>query len=211
VSAVVLWLGNAKFFVGESTHTKTIIPAAQLRDLGLPGSAANTSLFFAVVLLVVVHMFLTRTRRGFEWRAVGFGLRAAENAGVSIAGAIVGSMALAGAVAGAVGANYVLGYKHYFEKDIGSGTGFMGIAVALLGRSHPAGIVVAAFLFATLSHGGLEVSERVPKELVQVLQAVIILAVAASVAYSFRARARSATAPAPPAAAVVGRQEEGPL
>jgi len=211
VSAMVLWAGNSLFFVKYTTHTRTIIAGAQLRLLGFPGSAANTSLIFAVVLALAVRLFLTRTRRGFEWRAVGYGLRAAENAGVNIPGAIIGAMAVAGALAGAVGANYVLGYKHYFERDIGAGTGFMGIAVALLGRGHPAGIVVAAFLFATLSHGGLEVSELVPKELVEILQAVIILAVAASAAYSFRARARSATSPAPtpPTAAVVGTPEGG--
>ena len=207
VSAMVLWAGNALFFVAHTTHTRTVIESARMSHLGFPGSAANTSLILALVIALVVHLFLTRTRRGFEWRAVGFGLRAAENAGVSIAGAMVGAMTLAGALAGAVGANYVLGYKHYFERDIGAGTGFMGIAVALLGRGHPAGIVAAAFLFATLSHGGLGVSELVPKELVEILQAVIILAVAAAAAYAFRARTRSADAPPPPTAAVVAKPE----
>jgi len=198
VSALVLWVGNSFFFVAHTTHTKTVIKSSYLSHLGFPGSAANTSLVFALVVALVVHLFLTRTRRGFEWRAVGFGSRAAENAGVHVAGSIVGAMTVAGALAGAVGANYVLGYKHYFERDIGAGTGFMGIAVALLGRGHPAGIVAAAFLFATLSHGGLEVSELVPKELVEILQAVIILAVAAAAAYGFRARTRSAPEPVPP-------------
>ncbi len=207
VSALVLWAGNALFFVAHTTHTRTVIESAELSHLGFPGSAANTSLILALVIAVFVHLFLTRTRRGFEWRAVGFGLRAAENAGVSIPRAIVGVMTLAGALAGAVGANYVLGYKHYFERDIGAGTGFMGIAVALLGRGHPAGIVAAAFLFATLSHGGLGVSELVPKELVEILQAVIILAVAAAAAYAFRARTLSADAPPPPTAAVVAKPE----
>jgi simple sugar transport system permease protein len=109
-------------------------------------------------------------------------------------------MALSGALAGAAGINFVLGYKHYFEKDIGSGAGFTGIAVALLGRNHPVGIVVAALLFATLSHGGLEVSERVPKELVEILRAVIILAVAIAAAFALRARARRGRAADPPPA-----------
>jgi len=191
VSALVLWAGNTLFFVTYTTHTRTVIESAHLRNLGFEGSAANTSLFFALVLAALVHVFLTRTRHGLEWRAVGLGPRAAENAGVSVPRVIVGAMALAGALAGAGGANYVLGYKHYFERDIGSGVGFMGIAVALLGRSHPIGIVAAALLFATLSHGGLEVSELVPKELVEILQAVIILAVAAAAAFSLRARARA--------------------
>jgi simple sugar transport system permease protein len=89
-------------------------------------------------------------------------------------------MAISGALAGAVGANYVLGNKHYYERGIGSGFGFMGIAVALLGRNHPAGIVVAALLMGTLQHGGLAVSEQVPKDLVLVLQAVMILTLAAA-------------------------------
>ncbi len=209
VSALVLWVGNALFFVAHTTHTRTVIKSAEMSHLGFPGSAANTSLIMALIIAALVHLFLTRTRRGFEWRAVGFGLRAAENAGVSIPGAIVGVMTLSGALAGAVGANYVLGYKHYFERDIGAGTGFMGIAVALLGRGHPAGIVAAAFLFATLSHGGLGVSRLVPKELVEILQAVIILAVAAAAAWAFRQRTRSAAAPPPPTAAVVAKPEGG--
>jgi len=203
-SAVLLWLGNRWFFVEHTTHTAVIEPSAQLSSLGFPGSAANTSLVFALLLAGLVHVFISRTRRGFEWRSVGQSPRAAENAGVNVPAAIFGAMTLSGALAGAASANYVLGYKHYFEKDIGSGAGFMGIAVALLGRNHPAGIVVASLLFATLAHGGLEVSERVPKQLVEVLQAVIILAVALAGALAMRARARAGIvtdAPPPPPAA----------
>jgi general nucleoside transport system permease protein len=209
VSALVLWAGNRFFFVEHTTHTRVVIESSKLSHLGFQGSAANTSLFLAVLLALGLHLFVTRTRRGFEWRSVGFSLRAAENAGVNVAKAIVGAMTLAGALAGAVGANYVLGYKHYFERDIGSGVGFMGIAVALLGRNHPAGIVASAFLFATLSHGGLEVSERVPKELVEILQAVIILAVAAAAAYGYRQRARTAAVPQPLPTATMKDKGEG--
>lgn len=190
VSSVVLWLGNKWFFVSHTTHTAKIPEAARLDTLGFQGSSANTSLFFALFLAAAVHVFITRTRRGFEWRAVGQSPRAAENAGVSVAGVVLGAMTLSGALAGAAGVNFVLGYKYYFERDIGSGVGFTGIAVALLGRNHPIGIVLGALLFATLSHGGLEVSERVPKELVEILRAVIILAVAIAAALSYRARMR---------------------
>jgi simple sugar transport system permease protein len=111
---------------------------------------------------------------------VGLNVRSAENGGVNVNRAIIGGMAMAGALAGMTGANYVLGYKHYFEEGLGRGVGFMGIAVALLGRNHPIGIIGAALLFGTLSQGGLAVNALVPKELVDVLQAVIILAVAAT-------------------------------
>jgi general nucleoside transport system permease protein len=199
VSAVVLWMGNKWFFVAHTTHTARIQEGAHLSHLGFEGSAANTSLFIALLLALAVHLFVTRTRRGFEWRSVGQNPRAAENAGVSVPAAIFGAMTLSGAIAGAAGVHYVLGYKHYFERDIGSGVGFMGVAVALLGRNHPAGIVVAALLFGTLSHGGLEVSERVPKQLVEILQAVIILAVAVAAALAARARARAGVVSDPPA------------
>jgi simple sugar transport system permease protein len=77
--------------------------------------------------------------------------------------------------------NYVLGYKHYYEESFASGAGFLGIAVAIVGRNHPLGVVLAAFVFATMSQGGLAVNAVVPKQIVDVLQAVVIIAVAALV------------------------------
>ena len=204
-SALILWAGNSHFFVKYTTHTRTISENATLRHLGLTGSAANTSLLFALGLAGLVAYFLSRTRRGFEWRTVGHNPRAAQNGGVQIAGVVIGAMAVSGALAGAVGANYVLGYKHYYERDIGSGVGFMGIAVALLGRNHPAGIIAAALLLATLSHGGLAVAELVPKDLVAILQAIIILTVAVAAAYRGRLpRTSKPPAVVPPAPPITG-------
>lgn len=188
--AVVLWLGNAFLFLPSTTHTQEVIEGARLGNLGFRGSAANTSVLLAIAAAVAVHFFLQQTRRGFEWRAVGLSPRGAENGGIDVGASIIGGMVAAGALAGAVGANYVLGYKHYFEEGMGRGVGFMGIAVALLGRNHPIGIIAAALLFGTLSQGGLAVSEFVPKELVDVLQAVIILSVAATSAHMRRLWAR---------------------
>jgi len=91
------------------------------------------------------------------------------------------AMVRSGAIAGLGGLNYVLGYKHYYEEGFAGGAGFLGIAVAIVGRTHPAGVVLAALLFATISQGGLAVNALVPKEFVDVLQAVVIIAVAASV------------------------------
>ena len=75
----------------------------------------------------------------------------------------------------------MLGYKHYYEEGFAVGSGFLGIAVALVGRNHPAGVVLASLLFATLSQGGLAVNALVPKQMVEVLQAVVILAMATAV------------------------------
>src|SRR5687768_16551639 len=90
-------------------------------------------------------------------------------------------MTMAGALAGLGGANFVLGYKLYYEEGFTGGAGFLGIAVALVGRNHPAGILLAALFFATLSQGGLAINALVPKTLVEVLQGIVILAVATAV------------------------------
>ncbi len=112
---------------------------------------------------------------------MGLQPRAAENAGVHVGGVVWRALTVSGAIAGIGGLNYVLGYKHYYEEGFASGAGYLGIAVALVGRNHPLGIVVAALLFATLSQGGLVVNALVPKQMIDVLQAVVILAVATSV------------------------------
>ena len=96
------------------------------------------------------------------------------------------AMALSGALAGLTAAGLVLGYKGYFQADLVTGYGFMGIAVALLGRSRPLGVVLAALLLATLARGGVAAATMVPRELVDVLQASLILAVAAVTAVGRR-------------------------
>jgi simple sugar transport system permease protein len=86
----------------------------------------------------------------------------------------------------------VLGYKHYYEEGFAAGSGFLGIAVALVGRNHPVGVLLAALLFATLSQGGLAVNALVPKQMVEVLQAVVILAMVTAVPEVRRVLARAA-------------------
>ncbi len=83
-----------------------------------------------------------------------------------------------GAIAGGAMAATVLGYKGYYELGLGAGAGFTGIAVALLGRGHPVGIVLAAVLFGTLQQAGLAINARIPKEAMDVLAAAVILLVA---------------------------------
>src|SRR5205085_10400541 len=140
-----------------------------------------------------LYWFLFRTRRGFELRAVGLQPHAAEYAGIDVGGVTWRALALSGAIAGLGGVNYVLGYKHYYEEGFGTGSGFLGIAVALVGRNHPVGVVIAALLFATLSQGGLAVNALVPKQMVDVLTAVVIIAVATAVPEVRRALAWART------------------
>jgi len=178
--ALVAWLGRG-LFVAATVHTAEIGPGAVLPRLGgliapLRGSPANVAILLALVAAVLVGFLLFRTRLGYELRALGFNAPAAEYGGVSIGRAQVTAMALSGALAGLGGLNFVLGYKHFFELGFSDGVGYMGIAVALVGRNHPLGVVLAALFFGALSYGGLAVNQRVSKEIVDILQAIVILA-----------------------------------
>jgi general nucleoside transport system permease protein len=185
VLALLNYLVSAKLHVPDTLHTPELKSGALPRLSSLipafHGSAANTTILLAIATAAALAWFLFRTRAGFELRAVGLQAAAAEYAGVNVAGVTWRALAASGAIAGIGGLNYVLGYKHYYEEGFATGAGFLGIAVALVGRSHPIGIGVAALLFATLSQGGLAVNALVPKQMVDVLQAVVILAVATSV------------------------------
>jgi general nucleoside transport system permease protein len=174
-------------FEPATVRTATIGTGAEIArlDLLLPalrGSPVNLSLLIGLLAAAGTGLLLFGTRLGYELRAVGLNAPAAEYGGISIGRAQIVAMALSGALAGLGGVNFVLGYKHYFELGFSAGAGFLGIAVALLGRNHPVGVVVAALFFGALSYGGLVINQRVPKELVEVLQAlVILLAISAQV------------------------------
>ncbi|UCF78643.1 MAG: ABC transporter permease [Candidatus Eiseniibacteriota bacterium] len=172
------------YFVPETVHTQRIAAQAQIPRLEqfwpvFKGSPVNVSLFLALGIAVAVYFFLWRTRFGFELRALGLNPAAAEYGGISVGAGTVLAMTLSGALAGLVGVDFVMGYKYYYEGGFSSGLGFMGIAVALLGRNHPLGVVLAAFLFGALSYGGLVINAVVPKELVEILQGIVILVVIA--------------------------------
>jgi simple sugar transport system permease protein len=185
VLALLNYLTSAKVHVPDTLHTPELKSGAlpRLGDFipAFHGSAANTTIILALLAAAIMAWFLFRTRRGFELRAVGLQPHAAEYGGVSVAGVTWRALTISGAIAGLGGLNFVLGYKHYYEEGFAAGAGYLGIAVALVGRNHPLGIVLAALLFATLSQGGLAVNALVPKQMVDVLQAVVILAVSTSV------------------------------
>src|SRR5439155_11653983 len=110
------------------------------------------------------------------------------------------ALLLSGALAGLAGSAWVLGAKHYFEEGMSGGAGFAGIAVAFLGRSPPSGVVLAALLLGALSHGGLVVNQKVPKEIVDVMAALVIATVAAATEVIDRLTARRLARAAEPVA-----------
>lgn len=169
-------------------ETAAIGDAAHVPRLGsfIPGLPAriplNLAFVLALVACVLVYIFLWRTKWGYEIRATGANPTAAEYGGISTRKQIVLAMAISGGLAGMVGINEVLGYRYRYYEGFSDNYGFTGIAVALLGRNHPFGVLLAALLFAVLQRGGIPVdafTEHVSKDIVQVLQAVIILFVAA--------------------------------
>jgi ABC-type uncharacterized transport system permease subunit len=173
-------------------HTHKIAESAQLSRIAeylnavgidFPKSnLLNTALLVALGTVIFVAFLLKRTKLGYEIRAVGFNPSAAECAGISVAKNTVLAMAISGAIAGLAGVNQVMGYKHRFRYGVFEGLGFDGIGVAFIGRNSPFGVVVAALLFGILDHGGLaiDVSTRVPREIVLVIKAAILIFVVVS-------------------------------
>jgi general nucleoside transport system permease protein len=198
VLALLNYIVAARIHVPETLHTPEIrngaLPRLESFIPAFHGSAANVTIVIAVIAAAVTWFYLFRSRRGFEIRAVGLQPEAAEYGGVNVGGAWMRAMVISGAIAGLGGINYVLGYKHYYEEGFAGGSGFLGIAVALVGRNNPIGVVLAALFFATLSQGGLAIHAFVPKQMVEVLQGVVILAVAMSVP-EVRAALRKARKP----------------
>jgi len=185
VLALLNYLTVAHFKVFDTLHTADIasgtLPRLSAIFPAFHGSAANLVLVLALVAVVASWWYLFRSRAGYELRAVGLQPAAAEYGGVHVPSVWWKAMLISGAVAGIGGLNFVLGYKHYYEDGFGTGAGFLGIAVALVGRNNPWGVLLSAALFATLSQGGLAVNALVPKQMVEVLQAVVIIAVVTSV------------------------------
>ncbi|MBI4859197.1 MAG: ABC transporter permease [Candidatus Riflebacteria bacterium] len=175
---------------GAVPQTPAVAPRAQLAELArfapqschrdLDATQLNTGFVLALVVAILVAYFLWRTTLGFELRAVGANAEAARAQGISVGGCVVLTMLLSGALAGLGGAEQVLGVHHHFVKDFWVGLGFTGIAVALVGQNHPGGVVLAAILFGALQNGAVEIDMMTlfPRELILVLQALIIFLVA---------------------------------
>ncbi|HHY50424.1 MAG TPA: ABC transporter permease [Alphaproteobacteria bacterium] len=155
----------------------------QLLDWIDPGLRLHAGLLLALGAVALVYWLLYRTTIGFEFRASGANADAARYAGMRAGFVIVAAMALSGALAGLAGANQVLGVLGRVSPNFSSGIGFDAIAVALLGRSHPAGVLIAGLLFGALQAGGrqMQVSAGVSLDLISVVQALVIIFIAAPV------------------------------
>lgn len=162
----------------ESAKLPSMQDVLALLGVEWPASPLNLSVLLALMAAVGVYLFLWRTRRGYHVRAVGSSPSAAEYAGIHSRHQILVAMGLSGALAGMVGMNEIAGVNGKLLLEFVSGAGFTGIAVALMGRNHPVGIVFASLLFGALFQGGAEVAFDVPgfsRDMVVMLQGFIVL------------------------------------
>lgn len=178
--ALTNYIVSELFFVPGTIRTPVIGEGAYIARIQelLPifkGSPVNLSFFIAIFTAVIIWYLINHTRIGYEIKAVGYNKDASVYAGINISRKILLTMIISGALSGMVGLNFVLGYKHYFEQGFAGGAGFVGIAVALLAKNNPIVLILTALLFGFLTFGGLLINPIVPKELVEILQAIIIL------------------------------------
>lgn len=137
--------------------------------------------FIALAVAYGVYWLLFKTRWGFDLRTVGANPNAARYAGMNIVVVTIAAMSLSGALAGLAGANEVLGLNYNLAVAFSSGFGFDSIALALIGKSHPVGVVLAALLFGTLRNGAIQmqVAAGIPIDIISVMQAMILAFIAA--------------------------------
>lgn len=161
--------------------TPVILPSAYLPALFPRPMRVHVGFFLALGMVLLVYWFLWKTTWGFEIRMVGANPRAAKYAGVKIARTMVLTMGLSGALAGLAGASQILGVDHQMVRAFSSGFGFDSIALALLGNSHPAGVLLASLLFGFLRGGAARMQSiaSVPVELIRIIQGMVIIFVAA--------------------------------
>jgi ABC-type uncharacterized transport system permease subunit len=207
-SALLVWLlvEHLKPAGSMAPESAPFAPAAHLpavhqvlRAVGIdwPASPLNLSLLLALAAAFGVQLLLWRLRAGYRLRAVGSGPLAAAYAGIDPKHQVLVAMGISGALAGLVGMNELAGVQHKLLLEYVSGAGFTGIAVALMGRNHPGGILLASLLFGALFQGGAEVAFEVPgfsRDMVVMLQGFIVL-FSGAMAYVFAPGLARALAP----------------
>lgn len=167
---------SAKF--PEPTHLPTFRDMFSTAEtIMFRGAPANVTFFLALAACILVWLLIWRTRLGHELRAFGFSESAAVYAGYHPVRLTIIAMLISGALAGMMSVNTTMGESERLVLNSTEGAGFIGIAVALMGRNHPFGVLLAAILFGFLYQGGAELAlwTDIPRELITVIQALVIL------------------------------------
>ncbi|PXX38557.1 ABC transporter permease [Undibacterium pigrum] len=168
---------------GQNTSSRMFADASWLPKLNsilpvLGETPLNISFVLALVALVIYGVVVWRTTWGYQLRATGLNQHAAHYAGISISKTIIITMMVSGALAGLAAVNSIMGSTHYLPLNFPAGAGFIGIAIALMGRQHPVGILLSSILFGALIQGGFDLSlekANIPPETFIFIQGLIIL------------------------------------
>ncbi|HEY4191626.1 MAG TPA: ABC transporter permease [Mesorhizobium sp.] len=184
---VYLLVGPLKPLTSQAPQTRLFLEGGQLPKLNwvielfgakVRSAPLNVSFLLALLMAFLVWVLIWRTRLGYEMRTYGFSPKAARYAGISETRIIIVTMMISGALAGMMALNPTMGDQHNVAIDFVGGAGFVGIAVALMGRSHPVGIVLAAILFGMLYQGGAELAFEMPaisRDMIVIIQGLVIL------------------------------------
>ncbi len=186
-------------------QTRDFLAGGQLPKLGwllealgmsVRSAPLNISFLLALLMAVFVWALIWRTKLGYEIRTFGFSPKAARYAGISESRITIITMMVSGGLAGMMALNPIMGDQHRVALDFVAGAGFVGIAVALMGRSHPVGIVPAAILFGMLYQGGAELAFEMPnisRDMIVIIQGLVIL-FAGALEHMFRPAVQAALA-----------------
>ncbi len=174
---------------GYAPQTAAVALTARLPRL-LTGSELHSGVILALLAALVVYWVLYRTVLGFQLRAVGGNPEAAATAGIPVGRTVIAAMLLSGGIAGLAGSSEILGTQYRLLDSFATNMGYDAIAVALLGRLHPAGVLLAGLFFGALRNGagGMQILTGIPVTIVSVIQAVVILCVLAGSYLKFKPR-----------------------
>ena len=195
-SGIIAWLLSpvrlAQQAAGSNNITTATIPeSGWIPAIVTPAGAVNGLLILAALVGIGYWLVLNRTTLGFEVRAMGLSERAARVSGIRGPRLALLTMAASGAIAGLVGLPQLLGSSHHFGLDFPAGLAFTGLSVAILGRNHPIGVAIGAFVWAFLERSAQVLDlAGVSKEVVTILQAVIVLSIVVAYELVRRIRAR---------------------
>lgn len=182
VMAIINYLLINFFAVKATVRTEKISDSLMLPKFSdysdyFRGSSLNLSFVIAILFAILVFYVIYKTKFGYQIRSVGFNSVASKYLGINVNKTTVLAFVIGAGITSLVGLNYVMGYKGYYEYGFSSNVGFTAIAVALLAKNNPIGIIFSALLFGVLDYGGLAVNTIVPKEIMFVVQAIVILSI----------------------------------
>ncbi|HWQ99093.1 MAG TPA: ABC transporter permease [Clostridia bacterium] len=161
----------------DFNQQSVVIPQNAELPVLIPGTKIHTGIILAIVLIVVIWFVVKRTTYGFRIHVVGSSTRASVYAGISPKATVFTAFLIAGAIAGLAGANQIAGFEHRLTNSVSNGYGFIGLTVAMIAGGNPFLIVIVSILYSALQYGGLiiQISQKVPMELSNIIQGVTVL------------------------------------